>query len=350
MRHVVVVAVALAAAFIPTPASWIESLYSRQLYLVVQNLLTPASDVVRFAVFDALLFAAVVGVPGWWAVAFWRAGRRGRRWRTAGRMAMNTAALAAALYLVFLLVWGLNYRRVPLSTKLGFERGLVNPQALSQLTAFAVDRLNRLHPTAHAAGWAGLEELPGRMNTAFGATQVMLGSGRTAVGGQPKPTLMTPYFRVAGISAMISPFSLEVLVNNDVLPFERPSVVAHEWAHLAGYADESEASFVGWLTCLAGDAASEYSAWLSLTPRLMRYQDSERQAAVWVSMDEGPLEDLRAIAARVSTVVPAVQRNASRVYDGYLRANRVDAGIASYGLVVDLVLGTRLGQRAWSGI
>jgi hypothetical protein len=36
----------------------------------------------------------------------------------------------------------------------------------------------------------------------------------------------------------------------DLLPFEKPFVAAHEWAHLAGYADESEASFVGWLTCV----------------------------------------------------------------------------------------------------
>lgn len=37
---------------------------------------------------------------------------------------------------------------------------------------------------------------------------------------------------------------------------------------------------------------------------------------------------------------PAVSRGARRVYDQFLRANRVEAGIASYGLVVDLVLGT----------
>ena len=61
-------------------------------------------------------------------------------------------------------------------------------------------------------------------------------------------------------------------------------------------------------------------------------------------MDEGPLADLRAVSERVSAVVPVVQQNANRVYDRYLRANRVEAGIGSYGLVVDLVLGSRLGQ------
>ena len=56
---------------------------------------------------------------------------------------------------------------------------------------------------------------------------------------------------------MVDPFALEVMANPDLLPVERPFVAAHEWAHLAGYADESEANFVGWLTVCAGRCARE---------------------------------------------------------------------------------------------
>ena len=45
---------------------------------------------------------------------------------------------------------------------------------------------------------------------------------------------------------------------------ERPYVVAHEWGHIAGWARESEAGYVGWLTCMRGDDAARYSAWISL--------------------------------------------------------------------------------------
>ncbi len=63
---------------------------------------------------------------------------------------------------------------------------------------------------------------------------------------------------------MINPFGLEAIANPDLLPFERPFVAAHEWAHLAGYADESEASFVGFLTCIRAAAPAAYSGWLFL--------------------------------------------------------------------------------------
>ena len=72
---------------------------------------------------------------------------------------------------------------------------------------------------------------------------------RGAVPGIPKTSLLGLYFRRAAIDGMTDPLFLEVIVNPDVLPMERPFVVAHEWAHLAGYAAEDEANFVAWLTC-----------------------------------------------------------------------------------------------------
>ena len=343
--RLIVILLALGLAVVPTPAAWVESLYSRQAYLLTQNLLTPLSSLTGVAWFDLFLLMVLVGFPSWWVLT-WRRFGPGRRSRAAGQMALDTTTALAAAYLVFLVVWGLNYRREPLAAKLDLDQRRVTPQALTELAATAVHRLNGLHANAHREPWSGLDGLPDRMGSAFIATQAELGAHRTAVPGSPKATLLTPYFRRAGIDGMISPFSLEVLVNGSLLEFERPFVVAHEWAHLAGYADESEASFVGWLTCLRGDAASRYSGWLFLIPHLVVHIDSDSRPAIWALMDEGPLADMTAVSERVSAVVPVVQQNADRVYDRFLKANRVEAGVASYGLVVDLVLGTRLGQAA----
>jgi hypothetical protein len=54
------------------------------------------------------------------------------------------------------------------------------------------------------------------------------------------------------------------------------------------------------------------------------------------------LEDLRAINERMERrLSPTLSRMQNRVYDGFLKANRVEPGIASYGLFVRLLLGTR---------
>ena len=82
--------------------------------------------------------------------------------------------------------------------------------------------------------------------------------------GRPKRTLFNFYFTRVSIDGMTGPFFLETLANGTLLPFERAATVAHEWSHLAGYADESEANFVGWLVCMRGPAPVQYSGWLSL--------------------------------------------------------------------------------------
>ncbi len=333
---------------VPTPASWVESVYSRQAYLIAQNVVTPLSSATSMALFDLLAVAAVLSVVGWWLLSLWRS-RPGGRWRRAAQLGTSTLALLASVYLVFVFAWGLNYRREPLRAKIDFRQDRVTGQSLHAASLTAVAQLNELHATAHAARWSELDEIPEYLGPAFLTVQRRLGTSRTAVPGVPKPTLLTPYFRHAGIDGMINPFSLEVLVNADVLPFERPFVVAHEWAHLAGYADESEASFVGWLTCVEGDARSRYSAWIFLAPHLFRNLAQEAQAPMWERLDRGPSEDFRAVSERLARAVPVVRRNARRVYDQYLRANRVEAGIESYGLVVDLVLGSELGGSAIGG-
>ena len=343
-----VVAAAVVAGLSPTSASWVEHSYSRQWYPAWQNVVTPVSSLFGFSLLDLLAIVAVLGLAASWWRGLRRSGRGlSRRAAVVARLTLHTTALAAALYLVFLAMWGLNYRREPLTAKLDYDAARISPASLAALAVESVERLNALHAPAHGAGpWPAFEDLPGRFAPAFDRVQRRLGARRPAVAGLPKPTLLTPYFRRAGIDGMLSPFSLEVLVNATVLPFERPFLVGHEWSHLAGYANEAEASFVGVLICLAGDVQSRYSAWLYLSQQLVRHLPGAERDRVWGRLDDGPRHDLRAIAARLREAVPVVRRNASRVYDRYLRANRVDAGIASYGLVVDLLLGTE-GTPAW---
>lgn len=336
-----VLVLAVAAAAAPTPAAWVEQVYSRQWYPALQQIVTPVSGLVGFALLDPLAALAALGLGVWW----WRGLRRsGPGWRrraaSAARLTLDTAAAAALAYLVFLALWGLNYRREPLTARPDYDAGRISQASLQALAAESVERLNGLHMAARGAGpWPGFGDLPARLGPAFDRVQRRLGARRPAVAGRPKATLLTAYFRRAGINGMLNPFSLEVLVNGTVLPFERPFLVAHEWAHLAGYASESEANFVGALICLAGDAQSRYSAWLRLSPLLVRRLPADARERVRAGLGDGPRADLRAIAERGREALPVVRRNANRVYDRYLRANRVSAGIASYGLVVDLLLG-----------
>jgi hypothetical protein len=250
------------------------------------------------------------------------------------------------VYLLFLATWGLNYRRLRLIDRLAFDGAAATADAARAVGGVAVDRLNALHQQAHADGWGatdGASRVDVGLASAFARAVGDAGIPSSIVVGRPKRTLLDWYFRRAGVDGMTDPFFLETLVASGVLPFERPFLVAHEWSHLAGIADEGEANLIGWLTCRRGSPADQYSGWLFLYQELARAVGARDRAALAASLAAGPREDLRAIRDRFARQVsPRVSAAGWRVYDSYLKANRVEAGAESYAEVVRLVLGVRL--------
>jgi hypothetical protein len=333
-----IILAAVAAAVVPTPAGWVEGWYATTFYISVQQRLTAITNRLPLALFDVALALAACAL----LIRVVRAFRtRGERVRALARAGLDLAAAASVIYLLFLLLWGLNYRRAPITTRVDFSRDRVTPEAVERLAIEAADRLNELHPQAHARPWPGLSDLPAVMGRSFAGTQRALGLEAIAVPGRPKPTILSWYFRRAAIDGMTDPFFLEVLVNGDVLPFERPAIVAHEWAHLAGFAHEAEAGFVGWLTTTRGDAQAQYSGWLTLYAYLFGSLDDDARERVARRLGPGPREDLRAIGRRVRAAAAPVRAIARATYDRFLRANRVASGVGSYDEVVVLVVGSR---------
>jgi hypothetical protein len=340
------VGAALVLAVVPIPPTLVERFYSSFLYLRLQNVLTRASDVVSIALFDVLLLAAMAWVVWVLATCVRAPGRTVERLAQTG---VRIARLAAIAYLGFFLLWGLNYRREPLSARLDHSNARVTVTAMAELAAHAVGHLNAFHRMEGPGAWPQLAEIQEWLQPAFEEAQLELGMQRTARGARPKVTLLQPYFRATQIDGMTDPFLLETLVNSELLPFELPFLVAHEWAHLAGYANEAEASFVGWLTCMKGDEYSRYSAWLFLYSQLLRHLPHNERAVVTNGLDSAVMLDLAAVSGRLSRSSSRLQVVSSKVYDHYLRANRVSGGIKSYDGLVALVVGTRF-DDAWSPV
>jgi hypothetical protein len=323
-----IVAVALAGAFLPLPEVLVERYYSSGVYPPLQRALTSAGNHVAVPVFDIVLAVTLLAL-------FVLLLRR--------RRIMNVLALLACVWLVFLLAWGLNYRRVPL-----VERLALAPEPPSRaeraeaMFAMAVEELNTRAASAHATPWPSFHDLAPQLAPAFARIQEDLGLPGGAVPGRPKISRLSPFFRLAAVDGFTNPFLLETIVNPAVLPIERPHVLAHEWAHLTGLADESEASFFAWLACLRAGGQSRYSGWLGVYHRLAAAIPRPRAQAIDRRLGDVPREDLRAMAVRVREASPAVRRATEATYDRYLRANRVDLGIASYDAVVNLIISADL--------
>ena len=319
-----VFALAAIAALAPLPPSLVEDVYSRGVFPLLQRALTTMSNIVPFALFDVLWIGAIAAV-----VVLARRRVQSYGWRRGAAAVLRTLACGAAVvYLAFLGAWGLNYRRVPMFEKVEFHPERVTREDSVHLGEWAVAELNSHYAAAHQAAFS-LDSL----RSAFAAAHSALG-GRPMLTGRPKSTLLGWYFHQASIAGMTDPFFLETLLAPDLLEVERPFVIAHEWAHLAGYADESEANFLAYLACRRGDEAARYSAGLVM----IGYARPARPLNQ--ALDIGPRTDLYAIQARYARTSGTLRFAAREGYDKYLKANRVERGIESYDAVVQLILGT----------
>jgi len=340
-----VVAMALAVGLAPIDPRFVERWYSTGLYPAIQGVTTTVSNLVPFALLDVI--AVTVGLAVLvMLVRGVRLARRKKKWTPFFATLARLVTTAAAIYLVFLAIWGFNYRRLPMTDRLVLDRD-ASPEAILDLGRMSVRQLNALYMAAHSEGWRTAPWREHRLRDAYESVLTELSDASPAVPGRLKWSLLGPYFRWTSVDGMINPFGLEVLANPDLLPFERPFVAAHEWAHLAGYADESEASFVGFLTCVRASTPAAYSGWLFLYWQVYGEAGPVIRRLLASGLEDGPRADVAAISERVRRGQVTVVRDAGwRVYDEYLKANRVEEGVRSYDLVLTLLARARF-EDGW---
>ena len=153
------------------PPRLVEAAFSTGIYPSIQHVVTPLTNLVPIAVFDVLLVTAATIV----IVALVRAVRQARRQRRAAPIVVTLwrlIAAAAVVYLVFLTVWGLNYRRLRMQDRLVLDRGAPNRAAVMNLGRESVNRMNALYAAAHASGWPAAEWRDERLLAAFHEVRV----------------------------------------------------------------------------------------------------------------------------------------------------------------------------------
>ncbi len=313
-------------------ARLVEQAYARTAYPVLLRIVGGATSLVPFALADGLPFAAL-------ALLALGIARFRRHWRMHRRRALGWAAkamvlAAAGVYLTFLLLWGLNYRREPLAQSLGLQVGTAPIEELAELARELVAAAND--------GRADRAELHGVFRLASGVDPALTQLAKVV---RPKRSLLSPVLARLGISGIFVPFTLEPLVN-DLLPdSEIPFSAAHEMAHASGWALEDEANFVAWSTCRDhADPDFRYSGWLiasryvvgaltAVAPDRGRHADEARSSPV--------RRDIEAIRLYVAKYEGRLAKVGDRVNDAYLRSQGDSRGVHSYGRMVDLLLAER---------
>ncbi len=333
----VILALALLVwTLVPVPASFVEAYYSRGVFRWIAHVVAGASAVVPFSL-------TLVSGFGVFMFLFWFFGVRLRRSVRSSLKPKRTyllkasvafAVVALSFYAWFLVFWGIGYRREHLEVRLGLAHADADTSARR---ACAEGLLNIVRHTSASRDLqrvsAAIEDISESM--AEHVRQWEEGSPTLPTGVK---TLPRGWLLSSGTSGVTSPFFLEPHVDGGLPPAAFVAVAAHELAHVAGYCTESDADLVAAIAGLsAADPFARYCVALWLFDEVSSGLDD---AAEWrARLPSEAKEDLAAAREAARRYRLAwLARLQSRVYDSYLKSQRVSDGIESYRRGIELVV------------
>jgi hypothetical protein len=352
----------------------VERYYSRGLFPVVARAFMFVR-LVSFSLAEALLALLLASVALWLASVARRLYTRRSEARAVLLAALRTMLrIACAGLWLFLLVFGLNYQRQPLSETLQFERRDPTPVEIEAISRAVVDGVNRgyqesISPaqasnalaqqsnprveesSARGAGGSKLPlsraELYAALLEAYRAEPLLKGASGADV--QPKPVYFSGLMSRFGVSGIYSPFTGEPNYNSLQPDCDLPFAVAHEMAHQRGYAREDEANFIAFLVCSKSTNPyvrySGYLGALRVLGVLFRIAP-ERYREVVAALGEGPRADLRARAQFWARYQGRLANFGQGVNHVYLRINGVRSGVRNYNEASALIVGYYLKQSS----
>lgn len=322
----------------------VESWYSGKIYPQIASFFRIVLGKVPFSIGD-ILYAAVIAFLLWRIVILvwlWKKKKVSRQIIT-GKL-LSFLIVALSIYIIFNILWGLNYNRTGIHEQMGFEREKYSKEELIQINALllrevnnckeSLSRNNISYPTTRElfAKTAAVYEKVSQLYPLLQYEHVSV-----------KPSMFGWVGNYLGFSGYYNPFTGEAQVNTQVPPFLQPYVCCHEIAHQLGYAKENEANFAGYIVATAsGDSLFMYSAYFDLFMYANRGLYRTDSVAAGKFMQElhpsvkEDVEELRRFYRRYENPVEPFIRWA---YGKYLQANSQPMGMMSYNEVVADLIG-----------
>ncbi|MGE5396793.1 MAG: DUF3810 domain-containing protein [Chitinophagales bacterium] len=273
-------------------------------------------------------------------------GRRKLTFRKIGVCSLNLLVIVSLLYFSFVIIWGLNYNRMTFAQIAGLKISPASTEELAHLCETLIDRTNTLRAEVNE-DHKGVMRLSDK-EKAF--TRAYAGYHRAALVypqlngdfGQAKGIIFSEAMSYAGLSGIFFPFTGEANVNMDAPECFLPCTIDHEMAHQRGFAREDEANYIAYYTCrLNPDINFQYSGYLLALVNSMnsleRY-DPKKYAQLEKRLDVGVKRDLSDLSTYWTKHEGVLERLSSGVNDFHLRLNHQNAGVYSYGRMVDLLI------------
>jgi len=224
--------------------AFVERYYSRMLYPRLANLLGAISDRFSFGL-DHFLFIAI-GVVLLVLFLFVIAGKL--KW---WKFLLITLNFGALLYVLFYGLWGFNYYRKPIDAQFQLKRDSVSVEDYGLVFKWLAEQQAEMDRLELDSVRGTLDSL---VDEAFRNQADVLGLSYPTRKIKPKSMFAETFFSKRSVFGYYNPFFSEVYVSSMCQLIDYPIILAHEKAHRAGIARETDANFYAWFICYKSES------------------------------------------------------------------------------------------------
>lgn len=255
----------------------------------------------------------------------------------------RTVVMILTIYIVFNLLWGINYNRQGIAYQLHLKSGEYDSTQLVAINQLLLEKVNATKDSVISRKMSAMDNKT-LFHEAIKAYQSA--SKKFPFINYEYPSIKSSLWgglgNYLGYSGYYNPFTGEAQVNTTVPGFLRSYIVCHEIAHQLGYAKENEANFVGYLAAKNSDSYEvQYSAYLDLfmyANRTLYILDSASSIRLRKQLSMQVKKDITTWKIFIESHENFIEPLITKLYGIFLKSNKQPMGILTYDEVTALLV------------
>lgn len=313
----------------------VQKYYSTGIYPYISSSIRFISSIFPFAIGD-IVYAILISLVIYRIIRFFK---KIKSLKKEHRIIVPLQVLnfCLILYIIFKLVWGLNYSRPSVSDELGVGNEKYSVKELVLLGDYFVKKTNDLKMKQTKVPAYTINDLEISSARAY---KVMEKRNRLFRYKNPcLKSVLSPYLvSKAGIEGYYAPLTGEANMNMALPDFVKPYVSCHEIAHQLGISYEDEANLLGYLTASnSHDVNYQYSANYEMLRYILfeiRMKSPDDYKILHDKLSEGVLDDFKTEKEFWRKYNGDMFGYMDAAFDSFLKLNNQPKGIDSYQDIV----------------
>lgn len=336
---------------------FIEKYYSISINKFIVAILSNISGIFPFSLYELTIYLIVISIVSFIIYTIYIIISNPNKLKVFIKNSLlNILSIISIAYFLFIILWGLNYNRIPLETtliesyNLKYNKSISSidktKESLANLYEFLIENANEARKLVKSSNgiMKANTDYRGIINRAYLGYENILDFLPNLSGNysNAKYVMSSKLMCYTGITGIYFPFTGEANVNIAIPDIYIPSTTLHEMAHQRGYASEDEANFIAYLASINHpDIDFKYSGYilaLNHTANALYSVDYDTYVTLSKNISEDVLDDLKNNRDFWDKYEGKIDDISNEINNTYLKANGVSEGVKSYGKMVDLLL------------